>query len=161
MPLKINVGLSQKIGLPDYGSLGASCHVEFEADPQLLRQDLDGFQRQVADAFVACKQAVQDELHRHSAGSGKSGNGHAANGQARPAGNGQSNGQANGARRQATSSQIRAINAIAQRLELDLNRWLYDKYGLRAVSHLTVPQASSAIQELNELPADGVGGSRS
>lgn len=68
MPLKVNVGLSQKVGLPDYGSLGASCHVEYEADSTLLTTDLETFQRQVKNAFVACKQAVQDELHRHQSG---------------------------------------------------------------------------------------------
>ena len=45
MPLKLNVGLSKKIGLPDFGSLGASCHVEVELDGALLRTDLDGFHK--------------------------------------------------------------------------------------------------------------------
>ena len=65
MPLKLNVGLSKKIGLPDYGSLGASCHV-VELDGTLLQQDLDTFQRHVRNAYVACAQAV-NELGRHAA----------------------------------------------------------------------------------------------
>ena len=68
MPLKFSVGLSKKIGQPDYGSLGASCHVEYEADSVLLFSDLETFHRQVKAAFVACKQAVQDELSRHQNG---------------------------------------------------------------------------------------------
>ena len=32
MPLKLNVGVSRKVGLPDYGSVGASCNVEVELD---------------------------------------------------------------------------------------------------------------------------------
>ena len=77
MPLTITTGLSKKIGLPDYGSLGASCTVAFEAGHDLLESDLAGFHEKVKRAFVACRQAVQDELTRES---NASSNGHASNG---------------------------------------------------------------------------------
>ena len=64
MPLTIRTGLSKKVGLPDYGSLGATCEVTFEASHGLLEDDLDGFHQRVKNAFVACRQAVLDELAR-------------------------------------------------------------------------------------------------
>src|SRR4051794_20452960 len=67
VPLKLNVSVSRKIGQPDYGSLGASCALELELNEGILHSDLDGFQRQVRDAYVACNQAVSDELSRHQA----------------------------------------------------------------------------------------------
>ncbi len=64
MPMKLTLGLCKKLGLPDYGSLGATCHLELELDQMLLQQDLAAFHQQVQDAYTACRQAVQDELAR-------------------------------------------------------------------------------------------------
>jgi hypothetical protein len=154
MPLKVNVGLSKKIGLPNYGSLGASVHVEYEADSTLLQHDLDGFHRQVKNAFVACKQAVQDELFRHrgmEAASSSSGQPHLASA------DGHGEGRSPLARR-ATVSQVRAICRISDRLQLDLAQWLEQKFGIRIPSELSVNQASQAIDELNSLPTSMANG---
>jgi hypothetical protein len=66
MPLRLNVGLSKKIGLPAYGSIGATCHVEVELDSNLLH-DAENFQRHVRRAYSVCGAAVIDELARQAA----------------------------------------------------------------------------------------------
>ena len=64
MALRLNVGVSRKLGLPEYSSAGASCHLELELPEGLLQTDLDEFQHRVRDAYVAAHQAVNDELAR-------------------------------------------------------------------------------------------------
>jgi hypothetical protein len=76
MPLRLNVGLSQKVGQPDYGSLGASCHLEVELDPSLALNDLSTLKQRIRHLHGICREAVQMELaHRQRAplGSDRSG----------------------------------------------------------------------------------------
>ena len=53
MPLTLNVGISKKIGLSEYGSLGAKCNVAVEPDGSLPQNDLNGFHRRVRDTVAS------------------------------------------------------------------------------------------------------------
>ena len=64
MPVKVNVGLTKKLGLPNYGSAGTSCNLEFELDTGQVLDNPEGFQRHVQNAYGACRQAVLLELNR-------------------------------------------------------------------------------------------------
>ena len=64
MPMTVTTGLSKKVGTANYGSVGTMCNITFEADHNLLEHDLEGFQQRVKNAFVAARQAVQDQLAR-------------------------------------------------------------------------------------------------
>ncbi|HEY0983008.1 hypothetical protein [Schlesneria sp.] len=160
MPLKLNVGLSKKIGLPDYGSIGASVHLELELDSGAVG-DPDRLRHQIRHLFGMAKSSVEAELINQQSvsqnGSGRGGeprfngdaDGHATNGNHSPH-------HLN--RRTATQSQIRAIRAIANRERLDLGQQL-EKLGVRAVEDLGIQQASQLIDELKAQPA-GTGGTR-
>jgi hypothetical protein len=149
VPLKLNVGVSRKVGLPDYGSAGATCGVEVELDPDLLRGDLDGFHERVRSAYVACHQAVNDELARLNVAPGP-----AAEMRPAPVALARCNGPppvANGrvrTRKPATANQVRAIAALARRQEVDLDGWLRAGYGVGRPEDLSLAEASRLIDEL-------------
>jgi hypothetical protein len=154
--MKLNVGVSKKIGLPAFGSAGATCNLELELDAHLLESDLDGFHQRVRSAYVAARQAVHDELARlqgqptASPGGRSSSNGH-RNGDPGHTGDG-SRTTANGSRprRLATPSQVRAITAIARRQNTDLETLLRDEYEVDRVEDLSLRHASMLIDRLKE-----------
>ena len=151
MPLKLNVGVSRKVGLPDYGSVGASCNLELELDSALLERDLDGFHARVRDAFVAARQAVQDELARVQAPielaqpapaprapTHGNGHGHAPGGPA----------ERSRPQKRATDKQVKAILAIARQQHADLDGLLQQDYGVHRPEDLSLKQASELIDML-------------
>ena len=153
MPLKLNVGVSRKVGQPDYGSVGVSCNLELELDSTLIERDLDGFHARVRDAFIAARQAVQDELARVqapvAAPEGLPPPRRPANGQ--PDGNGHASHQPAArprAGKLATEKQVRAIASIARRQHADLDGLLRDDFGVERPEDLSIKQASRLIDLL-------------
>ncbi len=164
MPMKVSIGLSKKVGLPDYGSLGASCNVEVELDGALLQTDVEKFQQHVKRAYQACAQAVNEELARsHSTngngapptnGQSTNGNGHTtSNGNGHPTSNGNGNGRSNG-QRQATQSQIKAIYGIARNQRIDVGQ-LMERYGVKKPDELDLKTASKVIDSLKSAAEGG------
>lgn len=152
MAVKLSVGLQRKVGLPEFGSLGASCHVEFEIDSSLLEHDLNRFHQKVSDAFVACRQAVHDQLAPANngtlvdAGSPNPGpkpsrNGHQATERPYvpnpPPGPGT-----------ITQSQLRAIHAISRRSHIDPAVLVQELFQVERLESLSIREASRMIDEL-------------
>ena len=157
MPLRLNVGVSKKIGLPEYSSVGATCNLEVELDSGLL-DDLDGFHDRVRDTYVACHQAVNDELARLQGPTAAPANGPAPSVNGHGSHNG-SPAHTNGSRSRpagtsgrppkgATPRQVQAILTIARRLETDLEGLLRDDYGVERPEDLSLAEASTLIDTL-------------
>ena len=150
--LKINVGLSRKVGEANYGSRGATVHLEMEVDSGVVRQP-DELKKKLRYLFGLAKEAVDDELKGASGGqprnngSGDNYRGHGGNG------------RHNGNGRPATASQARAIRAIAGRRRFNLDQLLGERFGVGSPEELSLSDASSLIDELKES-ANGNGGGR-
>lgn len=177
MPLTVKVGLAKKIGQPDFGSLGASCDIELELDGGLLFNDWEGLQQKIQSAYIACRQAVNDELAARGQNEQPIRPDTAANAAcqkisvghhpriASASGDQQTNHRSPpraGKRRTATASQVRALHAIATRQGFDLTERLRQQFQVYRAEELSVNEASQLIDECNQVTgsvaADGAGG---
>jgi hypothetical protein len=178
MSVKLNIGLSRKVGEANYGSRGASINLEVELDNGMLNNP-DQLRERVHDLYVLARQSVDEELQRpaeagpsefshgngnaQSNGSGRAAtaancnghaNGHAANGNGNSNGyashgNSHSNGQHGRVEvARATQSQIRAIFAITKRQGLDPHTVISERFRVHRMEDLTIREASAIIDEL-------------
>jgi len=147
MAIKAHVTFLQKLGQPDYGSVGAGCSLEIELDSHLFERDPDEFRGQLGLAYLACRQAVEQQLAAFQnpqrppvRANGKQGNNHAS-----PS-------------RSATQSQQRALWAICNQSGLNLAAVCRDEFDLPDADCLSIAQASNLIDKLKSTAAMAGGG---
>ncbi len=68
MPNTLCVGVSQQIDQPHVGNLDVSCSLQIDLDEELVLPDSDDCLEKVRQAYIACHEAVTNELHRHRNG---------------------------------------------------------------------------------------------
>ena len=174
MPMKLNVGLSRKVGEPNYGSRGATVNLELEIDSTLVAEP-DRLQERIRELFGLAKASIEEELHvepTQPAANAQRSTAQPATPSRQPHANGRNgasrsttNGyRSNGNGRQptnnpppATASQIRALHAIANRQGLNLEAVLQDRFDISDAATLTVAEASQMIDELNNNTATAGG----
>ena len=140
--LKVNVGLSRKVGEANYGSRGATVNLEIELDGSLASQPGQLHDR-IRQLFRLAKSSVDEELNGHGPTNGAS----------------EKIGRSTKNDRPATTSQVRAIHAIADRQKTDLVGLLRGRYHVERTEDLSIKDASDLIDHMKDS-ANGAGGRR-
>jgi len=137
MPLQINVGLNRKLS-HNYNSEGVSINLTAELDQALLTKPAE-LQQKIDYLYAEAHNAIDRQL------------GQSASAPQRDNGNGEQKFSP------ATQSQLRAINAIAARLNIDATDECRHEFGLD-LNRLSIREASQLIDHLKQLqPAPGNG----
>jgi hypothetical protein len=139
MPLRLNVGLTKKVGQENYGSKGASVNLEMELDGTLAHEPTK-LKEKIGQLFALCRASLNDELNGGA-------NGHAAVPATKT--NGTGNGSSQPKHRPATQSQLRAIHSICSNKGIDLVGFL-GGYGVDKAEDLSIKQASEIIDQLKK-----------
>jgi hypothetical protein len=144
MPINVSVGFSRKVGEPNYGSRGASVHLEMELDRAAL-DDPERLQTEIEVIFERARSVVERELERPaSPPSDCEGD---CVGQPDQAGE---NGRRHGPR-PATPNQVRAIETIARQRGVDLIQLQHTKFDSHRADELSIVEASLLIDFLKTL----------
>lgn len=143
MPMKLNVGASQKVSDDHFGSRGASVNLEIELDSRLASDDVK-LRDRIRQLFGLVRQSVAEELGTR--------NGQSQRTEPVLAKPPASNRRADGLRF-ATLAQIKALYAITRQLGIDVNELLRERFGVNRPAELSLKQASELIDALKADPA--------
>ena len=138
--LRLSVGVSRKRGLPGFGSVGASCGLELTLEPGAF--ETQAFEARVREAFGRCTRAVDDQLDRASAPTHEVNAISAEDPRPEPR------------TRPCTPAQVRALHALARRLDLDLDALVLRRFDAAVPEALSLAQASRLIAELQPTAPD-------
>lgn len=147
MPLRLNVGSSKKIGEPNYGSRGASVILELELDSALVN-DPDKLKERIRQLFGLVRSSLAEELNGTSNPAVSASKHTQTNDQGPAAANDSPRNQRSGDARPATGSQVKALFAIARSKQIDLGKFLMERFQVRRADDLCLKVASQAIDEL-------------
>jgi hypothetical protein len=128
MSLKVSIASSRKIGEPNYGSRGATVGLELEVDARLAGSPCQ-LQACVARLFILARRSVDAEL-------------------ASPASNLD---REPSTKQLATNKQVRAIQSIASRMNIDVIAELKTQFGVDRPEDLSRREASQMIESMVSL----------
>jgi len=117
MPVKLNIGLSRKVGEANYGSRGASVNLEVEIDSGVI-SDQQRFQERVRSLYAMARRSVNEELNITSEESDAESSSPPASNDPSPCNGSPATNRAGVTH--ATAGQVRVIYAITRRRRLKM-----------------------------------------
>lgn len=130
--IKLNVGLSKKVGTANYGSKGATVNIEAEVDSNLI-QDPHRLKEQLRRLFGLARNSLEEELQPEELPS---------------PGTRRDAPQIPETPRPATDAQCRTISGHARRQGIPLLTLIRDRTGKKNLDELSLSEASQLITYL-------------